>query len=490
MKLSVLVPSAEYKSYAGARIRYGRIAPALESHGVELALEDIGQFNPQTADCDVLLVSKCHDARSLVIAAILSGRGCLVGVDLFDDYFSQSGDSRLARYRSWLDQLLQSCDFALCSTPAMAAIAERYRAGVRTYVMDDPAPETDADELTQTLSRKIADLNERRQVRVAWFGVGDNPFFRVGFDDLAAFGGRLGELDQGPLSVQLTVLTNERALTADGLSEISRLPVPTTVEVWTEERERTLLEEAHIAFLPVGTQNFSTAKSFNRAITALSAGCQVLSVGHPLYEPFDALIYRDPAQLRTDLERRSLRFSTGSVELYRKLLEEFADAETKAAGLSAFLASLTHSDQPDGPLALVHGHATNGAAHKMVHAAGGISVASPYSTVALGYDVVFRDGADGLSMFVPEKAARRLSPKAQQRLKPAGSINDRPFLVLAKGSGSRGSKADASADLALPMQLATYRHSMSEIRRNMSEMFGPCRIVVSEQSPLPFPAAG
>ena len=491
MKLSVLVPSAEYKGYAGARIRYGRIAPALEGCGIELALQDIAQFDPQAADCDILLISKCHDARSLVIAAILSAKGCLVGVDLFDDYFSQSGDSRLSRYRSWLGQLLQACDFALCSTPAMAAIADRYRAGVRTYVMDDPAPETDAAGLAQTLARKVADLNERRRIRVAWFGVGDNPFFRVGIDDLAAFGGYLGELAQGPLGVDLTVLTNERALTADGLSELSKLPVAANVELWTEDRECTLLEEAHVAFLPVGTQNFSTAKSLNRAVTALSAGCQVLSAGHALYEPFDPLIYRDPVQLRTDLGRGSLRFSAERVGVYRDLLEKFADAEIKAAGLVDFLASLTRPQQPDGPLTLVHGHATNGAAHKMVQAAGGISVASPYSTVALGYDVVFRDGAGGLSMFVSEKAARRLSPDAQRRLKPAGSINDRPFLeVVAKGSSSRGSKADVSVDMPLPMQLATYRLSMSEIRRNMTETFGAGRILLSEQSPLPFPAAG
>ncbi len=123
MKLSVLVPSAEYKSYAGSRIRYGRIAPALEPHGIELALEDIGEFNPLTADCDALIVSKCHDARSLVIAAILSDRGRLVGVDLFDDYFSQASDSRLSRLRNWLGQLLPGCDFALCSAAAMAGDA-------------------------------------------------------------------------------------------------------------------------------------------------------------------------------------------------------------------------------------------------------------------------------------------------------------------------------------------------------------------------------
>jgi len=36
-------------------------------------------------------------------------------------------------------------------------------------------------------------------------------------------------------------------------------------------------------------------------------------------------------------------------------------------------------------------------------------------------------------------------------------------------------------------QLATYARSMSEIRARIVDAFGPCRILVSETSPLPFP---
>ena len=75
MKLSVLVPSQEYKSYAGARIRYDRIASELARMGIETELEDIANFNPNATECDVLLISKCHDARSLVVAAAVSRRG-------------------------------------------------------------------------------------------------------------------------------------------------------------------------------------------------------------------------------------------------------------------------------------------------------------------------------------------------------------------------------------------------------------------------------
>jgi hypothetical protein len=491
MKLSVLVPSPEFKSYAGSRIRYGRIAPALEPHGIELALEDIGDFNPLTADCDALIVSKCHDARSLVIAAILSDRGRLVGVDLFDDYFSQASDSRLSRQRNWLGQLLPECDFALCSTAAMAAVAKSYAPAVPAHVMNDPAAALDTDELARALNRKVEELNDRCLIRVAWFGVGDNPYFQVGIHDLAAWGECLAELTRGRFSVELNVLTNERALTAEALSQLRQLPVQHTVETWTEERERLLLEQAQVAFLPVGRQNFSTAKSLNRAVTALSAGCQVLSVGHPLYAPFDELIYRHPRDLLMDFERGSLRFSAERIGLYRDLVEQFASPDGEAAHLAAFLGSRTHSGGRNGPLTLIHGHATNGIAHKLVHAADGISVASPYSTTPLGYDVVFREGAAGLSMFVSEKAARRLSSAARRRLRPGHAINDRPFLeVLTEPSSRRSPAPDANSELSLPVQLATYRRSMNEIRHSMMEAFDTNRVFVSEQSPLPFPVAG
>ena len=97
MKLTVLIPSEEYKAYAGARIRYGRLLQELAPHGVTLALENIADFSPDDQSYDVLLISKCHDARALVAAAAACGAGKLVGLDLFDDYFSQEADSRSHR---------------------------------------------------------------------------------------------------------------------------------------------------------------------------------------------------------------------------------------------------------------------------------------------------------------------------------------------------------------------------------------------------------
>ncbi|HZU51293.1 MAG TPA: hypothetical protein VE968_05380, partial [Sphingomicrobium sp.] len=172
MKLTVLIPSEEYRNNAGARIRYGRIAPELERHGVRLTFEDISKFDARTVNCDLLLVSKCYDARSLVAAEILSRRGLRVGVDLFDDYFSQIGDSRMVRFRGWLRQMLARSDFALCSTLAMQKVIERYAPSVAVHVLNDPAPPIDEARLAAILREKRDEARASGRLKLAWFGVG------------------------------------------------------------------------------------------------------------------------------------------------------------------------------------------------------------------------------------------------------------------------------------------------------------------------------
>ena len=195
-----------------------------------------------------------------------------MGVDVFDDYFSDTTDSRLVRYRSWLYQLVQLCDFALCSTAVMEQVIAKYRADVPTHQLNDPSLDHEIGELPDLITRKADLARDSMLIRAAWFGVGDNPYFPVGLADLAAYAETLGELRTQGFAIDLTILTNRRALTADGLSLITQLPIKARVEEWTESAERDLLRDALVTFLPVNARGFSAAKSLNRAVTALSAG--------------------------------------------------------------------------------------------------------------------------------------------------------------------------------------------------------------------------
>ena len=490
MKTKVLIPSEEYKSYAGARIRYGRLGPELARVGIELALEDISEFAPESDASDALLISKCHDARAFIAAAAGQARGQLVGVDLFDDYFSQVADSRLNRYRSWLNQLLPRCDFAICSTPAIASVVESFDQKLPIHVVNDPAPPVRVDELSETLKRKLANTTNECTLRLAWFGVGDNPQFKVGLSDLAAYGGILRPLRKSGMAVELRILTNIRALTVDGLALIEQLPVRTIVEEWTEEREKQILSEAFACFLPVNGQRFSAAKSLNRAVTALSGGCQVISAGYPLYAPLGDLIYTDIDSFAVDLAKRSMRHSAASGQRYQSILDSIASPAGEAVGLRDFLKDLKPRGAGDlGKLALIHGQNTNDASHKAVRALEGLSVASPYCVAEFDFDVIFRAAPSRLVMLVSDDAAKRLPSAVRESLRPWRRGSGRRLHIVPDEKRSNqflASDVPVCDELPLPVQLATYGATMALMRERLQRAFGPCRVFISESSAVPF----
>jgi len=488
MRIVVLVPSEDYVGNAGARIRYSRLSPALGELGVSLSLKAIGTFDSTAADCDAVIISKCTDARALVAATILSDRGIVVGVDLFDDYFSQVTDSRLNRHRHWLAQLLPLCSFAMCSTAPMANIVKAYRADLPVHVLNDPGPAIDLARLREQLLEKRSDAVATGQIRLGWFGIGDNPQFPVGISDLASYAGAISTLSAGRFAVELSILTNVRALDAERLAMISSLPVIATIDEWSEEREADLLRKSLVCLLPVNAQSFSTAKSLNRAVTALSSGAQVLSLGYPLYAPFDAFIYRDPVEVLDDLSAGELRLSNASLDRFCDRLDEMASTSREAKALVAFLQTVKSILGPRRPIYLIHGASTNGAAHKAVQAVGGLSVATPFCTAQLGFDIYFRTNAvSSFSVLVSDKAMGRMNAEFRIRATPHDPINKRKFWQIDCGGINRNDPARSAPPLAL--QLAQYSLLMRRVAETLEAAFGPGRAIISETSSLPFEAS-
>lgn len=481
MKLAILVPSQEYRSNAGARIRYDRIAPSLSAAGVDLRVTEIGDFDPLQADVDAVLISKCHDARSLILAAAAAGRGKLVGVDLFDDYFSDRHDSRLVRYRNWLQQLSRDLSFVLCSTNTIAAVAQTYAPDLPMLVMNDPAPAQDIDDVVHRADLKRDEALSSGELRIAWFGVGDNPYFSVGLADLAAFSPVLAQLRQSGLTVALTVLTNRRALTSSAIAALRRIPVEVQLAEWSEAAEADLLDQAQVVFLPVSAQPFSTAKSLNRAFTALAHGCQILSAGYPLYSALDRLIYRNPAHLAADFRGGKLRFSSATKSTYAEAVDAMASPEVEGQRLASFLLGVRPRQVEQLPIRLLHGHSTWQEAHQMVRVLGGMSIASPFCCAKLDFDILFRGSSEGLEMLVPGKAPVqvRVHDRAPGDNGPARSSGGslRPV-----GSPTLGGWSQEP----LPFQLAMYDRAMGQIRDYLDQAFGPGRTIISESSALPF----
>lgn len=152
MRLGIIIPTEQQKAQAGVRIRYERIKPALQVLGHDLdfiPIQNLASTSKLTHD--IYLISKCYDARAILGAQQLQRQGAIVGVDLFDDYFSQLTDSRFVRLRYWLRALLPHCSFILCSTPGMQDIAKAYDPHL-------PIGESDFDVIIDDGSHKSRDI--------------------------------------------------------------------------------------------------------------------------------------------------------------------------------------------------------------------------------------------------------------------------------------------------------------------------------------------
>ena len=351
MNICVVVPSSEYLGQAGARIRYERISAHHLSHGAVIKFKVIEDFSENSYfNDDVYIISKVYDFRAVLLAAEITASGKLVGPDLFDDYFSDTEDFRFTRLRNWLAELTKFSSFALCSTNKIRNGLSAYLNEIPAHVMNDPAEiePVGIPKVLELIDIKQSQLREARELRMVWFGIGDNPHFDVGIQDLVRFAPQaLRKLKVAFPNIKLTLLTNKRALTTEAYELLKRLPVKYSVELWSEEKEKALLSDASVALLPVNYQSFSKVKSLNRAITALTNGAQVLSLGFDLYAPLGEIIYRCPEELVEDLESSSLRFSSANVSLINKLFAKFASAVNEADSLVNFLKTLTVPNEKD-----------------------------------------------------------------------------------------------------------------------------------------------
>ena len=496
MKICVLVPGEEHLKQGGVRIRYRRIQDHLRDLGHGLELMPLAELmNARDYAHDIYVISKCYDAAAILFAVHLKSMGKLVGIDLFDDYFSQLHDSRFIKLRLWLRALASLTDFVLVSTAAMQNVAQNFAPDKPIHVMNDPAPPLNADTIRQAIIHKLKRLHRTKALNVGWFGIGDNPHFPVGLTDLVAFGADLTQLRAQGWDVRLDILTNERAMNSDRLAMLRRLPLPWTLEVWTEDREADLLASSFVIFLPVNGQNFSIAKSLNRAVAALSAGAQVLSSGYSLYHSLSPFIYRDASKLRADAERRTLALREETVADFLLAMTQLGSAPIEAEKLSEFLAAQRKEDfcrerrVPISP-AVIHGKETSGNVHKLAQKIGALSVASPFAIQKLNYDVrfSFARGLPGLTVFVADKHCARLPPDVQPLLYEYGKEGDTHYRTAAISDLVPGSLFTAEALASTNSTfgtLASYAHVMSVVERAMRSLFPGVSCFYSEESKIP-----
>lgn len=424
MKLQVLVRSASWLESAGTRIRYRRLQRAFKACEWLLSVDPIGSISDGLAlDADIYLISKCHDAGALMTADMLREAGALVGFDLFDDYVSGEGSLTFG-HRDFLRQLVGSVDFFLCSTDRMAEVVRSFAPQVPVHVLNDPHGSFDALQLAKSIEAKRLKAAATRTIEMVWFGQGHNPIFPVGLSDLAGFGSELEVFARAGWKARLTVLSNPEALDEGVLGSLQSLPFPVAIDTWSELGEATALRRALVAYLPVNHQNFSIAKSLNRAVSALTGGAQVLGTGFPLYAQLDPLIYRSAHTLAEDLDNGRLRLDQGSIATLSARLSAIANPAHEAQALIAFLQGL--EPLPAVPVedramrAIVHGYVSTGQIHRICKSLGWLSLGCPFTQSNLPFHAEIGQFASdgGLEIRVSREGHARLGDRWRQIAQP------------------------------------------------------------------------
>jgi len=489
MKIVVIVSGADQLATAGVRIRYNRLRQWLSALGHQIEVVQIQAFRATTPlTADVYLFSKCYDARAQLLAAMLADAGAQVGVDFFDDYFTQATDSRFVHLRQWLKSIAPSLTFALCATPPMRDSLQDLLPSLPCHIVNDPFDVLDPEQIARTVARTAARVRETRLMDIGWFGIGDNPHFPVGIDDLAAFGEVAAACRRRGFAPRLVVLTNPRALTVERLEKLSALPVPVRVEQWSENREQQLIAECLVCLLPVNSQPFSTVKSLNRAITTLTGGAQVLSIGFPLYAELAPLIYRSMDALIDDLEADRLALRAETLPDLKQRLETVGCPEIEAEKLSAFLAALSPRRQSSlGHFAVIHGQRSSPDIHKFAQSLGQMSVATPLTDMKLHFDVSFirEDAGTDVLILLSERARDRLSPPHAALVAPHGPDSSNRFCLPLPSEGAlarsvlRAADGGNAADLFRTPQMVALTASLLE------DLFPALHSIISEaRSPV------
>ncbi len=494
MRMCVIVPTTAYLKQAGVRIRYQRLAEYLYDKGVVIELKPIEEFTSRAelTNYDAYIISKCYDARAHLIAQALHGHKKVI-VDLFDDYFTQSQDSRLARLRLWLKQISLYTDMFLCSTEGMAEVAKIYAGKTTVHVLNDPASEIDKESITHLLNAKLSVLNHTRVIKACWFGMGDNPNFEVGLQDLVAQGNQLNQLAVDGYQLDFTILTNQRALTEANLALLRLLPFEFTIEEWSETKEKELLKQSLLCLLPVNAQNFSIVKSLNRVVTALSHGCQVLSLGFPLYQPFNDYIYRTPHEWSADVYNADFNMSADTVEGLINVLNQFASIEQEAESFIEQLNKVTlaeNNKMNSQSTILVHGMDSSPANHKLVQKLGGLSVASPFCRHKLNFDIRFEwsEEKQQFECHVCEKTLLKLSDSVRSRAVKVGKKIHRVYYALPPLTRIEHSFIHFSGwtDSTKLVQLSCYNQIMHWLNCYLTDYFPEMNVILSEQSKSAF----
>ena len=127
MKITFIVPSTQWLTAAGVRIRYKRLEPFFHRNGYLVSIIPLQNLTETCiGESDIVIISKVFTPDSLYIISLCRSLGVKVGIDLFDDYFSDQRLSVFRKFHDWLQLASKTIDFIICSTERMKLVASKF----------------------------------------------------------------------------------------------------------------------------------------------------------------------------------------------------------------------------------------------------------------------------------------------------------------------------------------------------------------------------
>jgi len=273
---------------AGIEIRLRPIIKRLEDSSVYVKIQTYRDLHIQLLsnakiDKDLFFIlSKPHKPEYLSYMLALHARGCLVGIDIFDNYYAPSLALRHLGVQSVWNNALANADFCTFSTHFLA----RYASGVSvndkpSFIVSDPIECSHVSITNKLDKKKWTQLSLlKHEVRVTWFGIDANPYFEVGLADIYRNIPRLIEIkdaitkSMGSQTIMnFSICTRKTKHIEPLLSALWELGIPTHFIEWSKLACAELISNTHIVYLPTNNGIFSLSKTHNRLVDSIANNC-------------------------------------------------------------------------------------------------------------------------------------------------------------------------------------------------------------------------
>jgi len=501
-RIIFVVPSDAHLDTGGVRIRYDRMRGPLSIFNVSVDICSLSTLltEVRVSPGDIVVFSKVYSLLTPLLVAKLQERGHLVGIDLFDNYFSDDSDSRLTRFREWLRRVSCRVNFVIYSTSELKNTVSPLGPAVPDILLPDVVTDVDINRIAAVADTKLARRLSDRFLNIVWFGNGSNPFFVAGLNDLAAFSDQLCFLESCGWRVGLTILTNGTSIDSVIGARLGRLSVDWTLKEWSVEAEVESLTDADFCFLPVNFQPFSRSKTLNRALAAITSGCQVFSAGYELYDPLRPLIYTDASEMVHDLTHGRAKIGSSSKHAILDHLSAYADPYGVAMDLAHFFDRLI-TERPfaatsvyavNPPLLLVDGIQSDPDLIATATYLGGISVRSPtVAKIKFKFDVEFNSTAKRPypEVWIRSEVRDRMSKDWAQRLEVRDNsshwrVGDAYLGELFNEDAVRLFTGGIAENIAGHLRIS------EAVSKCLSVLFPDLRSIQIERSSLHFPISG